>query len=362
MTLYELIKRMKAARHTGDAMGMRAPGPQDASGLVPVKITGQGDGGGFYDGKIFLPPASSAEDAGDLALPETMVEADDCILINPEETGLPTHWIKTGAFQWAQCVNIDDDDGKQVLMMCDGGYYRVDSPRALTAGDGKKWHRDEETAGTTYGDDPVSCAFVTPGTGSTLNQRLLTLDAGGRCFKIGPELGSVVVGGPTVTTTAPNVHITWPDLTIVIPNSTTSTSGTEVTVKPNGVSANVSCDVWKRVTATGTHTISADDWRGRNSFHMWITFYYGTVAESQAGTAGGLSQHWKGGPYEIGKIYPAVASNVVIGTFTDPSYGDFSVYISSTNGSIVLNVTAFVSEFQVHVSANAGPKKTTNDI
>lgn len=205
---------------------------------VIVKITGNasGGGGGLYTGTIQIPPTTSLDDDGsNLAMPNGMTDGGTVLVANLEESGLPTNWLKSSTYVHGRPVGVaDEPNPDQTIIAVDGGYYRTASAATLTANDTKKWHRDEATAGSVYGDTPVEFyAVCTDNAGANPAARKITLDAGGKGWKISEEVADLTTWNPTLS--GDNIFI-WNGVYVQYPGTTvtgTGTSGDPYTVTPS---------------------------------------------------------------------------------------------------------------------------------
>jgi hypothetical protein len=178
-----------------------------ANQIVAVEITGNADGGGFYNGTIVGGP-STADGSDDLNLPEGCSTGDDALILLATEDGNPTHWLDTTSYSEGIIIgqtSPDDDSDPQWIVLISNGKCRTDSPDSLAASEGDgtdpdpfSWQRDSEPAGNQYGDGPISVDLVSriywDGTGNTLYSftRTLTFDACGHLVSISQEASNTV--------------------------------------------------------------------------------------------------------------------------------------------------------------------------
>jgi hypothetical protein len=183
----------------GDGSGdppQRLPKPGE---LVPVRITANADGGGIYVGEFLIgSPDVVRTTEADLGATAGFEGSAECLIVNAEENGLPTHWLKVDDYAIGKVVGVEnDEDGKPVVLL-DGGYYRValDQLFGLDASNADyKWQRDdvEDAPTKLYGDGPVTVVLandlsVTDNLDGTATfvwaKRTAKYDAGGRLFEI----------------------------------------------------------------------------------------------------------------------------------------------------------------------------------
>jgi hypothetical protein len=133
-----------------------------------VKITSNATGGGQYNGKI-LTGTSNADGSADLAMPEGMnvPVAEDCLIINPDENGLPTHWLKLDEFAIGHVIGQTADATPKKIVEINGSVARTASPSTLGDGtegtetaDTHTWTRAAVTDGVNYGDCPIEEWYV----------------------------------------------------------------------------------------------------------------------------------------------------------------------------------------------------------
>lgn len=202
--------REDVASLKGEAQEIDAPttaGMPRLGAVVPVKFSSNASGGGIYIGSFSL-GAPSVNDTQQLSL-SGFEDGPECVIVNAEEAGLPTHWIKSGEYQLARFVAVDSDDGRPVLMV-DGAYYRTASASTLSSGmtngagataDPHYWNRDETASGNKYGDCPIEVTVLTGfgaySSGGSANfnigSRVATWDAGGKCWKWSAETKATTI-------------------------------------------------------------------------------------------------------------------------------------------------------------------------
>lgn len=133
---------------------------------VLVKITGNGPGGGAYTGRI-LTGTSTATGLGTLAMPEglTVPAADDALVLNEDEDGLQTHWLKADSFAVGRVSGTYSD---KTIVVIPRGVARTASPQAIgispegtTTANADTWDRSIVTSGANYGDVAMNMQVIT---------------------------------------------------------------------------------------------------------------------------------------------------------------------------------------------------------
>lgn len=179
---------------------------EEGGGGVFVQVLANCTGGGKYTGTVYQSDTvGMACNVTALTLPEgaTGVAA---LIINAEENGLATHWIKANT--WASgAVRGTDTTGRPVVVI-DGGYYRQASATLLgSSGNvegvfGSSWTRDTSNVPVT----PYLLTDVYVDPGDELNceadppkligiKRLFSIDAGGKAFAIGADAAFTIATG-----------------------------------------------------------------------------------------------------------------------------------------------------------------------
>lgn len=169
--------KKKSGGVSRDAQQGRAGGGQGPPGLsnpnvlmpggntVLIKITGNASGGGQYNGRI-LSGTSTADGSGNLAMPEglTVPAADNAIVLNEDEDGQATHWLKTDTFAVGETRGTYSD---KTIVVIPRGVPRIASPQTVgsssegsTTADTATWTRTATTSGTNYGDIPLTLWVV----------------------------------------------------------------------------------------------------------------------------------------------------------------------------------------------------------
>lgn len=134
-----------------------------SSGIAVVEITGNA-AGGAYEGTVYR-GISTATGAADLVLPEGMTAGEDCLILHAPEDGLPTHWLKVGAYAVGKIIGRTEDEIPKAIVIIDNASARIASPSVLTGtgatADVDTWNREIESSGDDKGDSPVTITFVT---------------------------------------------------------------------------------------------------------------------------------------------------------------------------------------------------------
>ncbi|HOD83731.1 MAG: hypothetical protein BWX88_05113 [Planctomycetes bacterium ADurb.Bin126] len=178
---------------------------------VAVKLTGNAEGGGKYSGKLLTDRLEAAA-SGDLAMPEAMVEGVDCLFLNMEEDGLPTHWLAAGgadgyAYVEGIVVGHTEETPPKPIVMGHGGKARLAYPATIGSdAEGSEtaettaWRRREKSTGYVSGDCPIEVYIMTrPPVYSESGDkkfycflRKALVAADGRWDAIGPEVRSEI--------------------------------------------------------------------------------------------------------------------------------------------------------------------------
>ena len=167
-----------------------------------LRIDSNATGGGMYNATI-MGADCTADNSGSLELPEGMTAGDtDCLLINADEDGQSTHWLKTSSYTTAVYVGSKDFSGTvKRLFITNKGLPRVLSPETIgtttegtSAAEASTWNRTVTTSGTDYGDGPVEqwkvYRVIMPGGDDRhlyVGMRKEIYDASGRQKSVGAE-------------------------------------------------------------------------------------------------------------------------------------------------------------------------------
>lgn len=213
--LVKLIRKMRSARVTGAqqfvnsddtfsiAIGNQTPRSGGGEGTPPyiVRIDSNATGGGMYACTL-MGTDCAADNSGSLELPEGMTAGATGLLINADEDGQATHWLRTSSYTTAVYAGTTTISGTTYrLFLCRGGAARTASPSTLGAGsegsetaNAATWSRAVVTSGTDYGDTPLElwtvCRVGYYDAGDeTLwaYMRKLTFDASGRLKSVSAE-------------------------------------------------------------------------------------------------------------------------------------------------------------------------------
>lgn len=169
---------------------------------VVVRMDSNATGGGKYIG-VLLEAASTADATADLAMPEGMTAGDAALILHLPEDGKPTHWIELGTTSTGVVIGRTDEATPKWIVAIPNGTYRTASPKTLAEGtdttpEPSTWNRDVATAGTNYGDSPLSVDIPTrvfwDGDGLQLLYfyRTFLYDAGGHLVSITAEQSAAV--------------------------------------------------------------------------------------------------------------------------------------------------------------------------
>jgi hypothetical protein len=326
---------------------------------VIVTITGNasGGGGGLYTGTIQVPPTTSLDDDGaNLAMPEGMAAGASVLIANLEESGLPTNWLKAATYNHGRPIGVaTQTTPDQTVIATTGGYYRTASPAVLDAGDGKEWRRDEATAGDVYGDTPVEGYVVfTDSGGNSPAVRKVSVDAGGKWWKIGDEVAGLTTtgDGPTVTQDGGDVIFVWDNVTVTYPNTTVTGTGTDM--DPYVVGAIGDLDILVKITQNGTVTVFSGDARGRLFTVDWALGEDNpTTAEANQWSAPSNTT-----PYRFGATYAGGDVNIGGGGFGE---GSIDAYLKSGTGNVTVVASAgsgaWTPACYMHLRLSLGPVK-----
>jgi len=180
------------------AFEMLSGGKEKVAGVIAANAAG----GGKYDGKV-LTGRSTAAAAGNLGMPEGLdaPAASDALVLNLDEDGLPTHWLKTGTYFEGVKVGMTEEATPRMIVVIPRGVARTASPSTLGSGaegsetaDTKEWQRDAVAAGDVYGDCPLEAWFVSRTVYNEAGDEILyqmmrkaSFDAQGRLWKISAE-------------------------------------------------------------------------------------------------------------------------------------------------------------------------------
>lgn len=174
--LVKLIRKMRGARVTGAqqfvnsddtfsiAIGNQTPRSGGGEGTPPyiVRIDSNATGGGMYACTL-MGTDCAADNSGSLELPEGMTAGATGLLINADEDGQGTHWLRTSSYTTAVYAGTTTISGTTYkLFICRGGAARTASPstigsaaEATATANAATWDRAVVTSGTNYGDGPV---------------------------------------------------------------------------------------------------------------------------------------------------------------------------------------------------------------
>ena len=166
--------------------------------------------GGKYAGKIMGGGTFSDTGAGNLSLPDGLTQDGDCLIVNDDEDGQPTHWLTLGTYTEGVYGGMSTEATPRPIVRVLRGRYRTASPQTLAATGGgtgetaetDTWDRTRVTSGTDYGDVPlkvqVQTRTVYNATGDKVLYefyRALTFAADGRLASVSAE-ARVVVDNP----------------------------------------------------------------------------------------------------------------------------------------------------------------------
>ncbi len=188
--------------------------PSPGKETVLVQITANASGGGKYVGTIYA-GTSTAVVTGNLALPEGLTAGATVTALNPEENGLPTHWIKLDTYVECAYTGGKDGDGNPLVTICSTPVYRVASPEDLTVVPSPvtdpselSWTRGAVTSGSAKGDCPFTMRFVARKPETSISGSVVTItyfyvdvlvDAGGRIAHVSSQTIEEVTGKACVT-------------------------------------------------------------------------------------------------------------------------------------------------------------------
>lgn len=158
--------------------------------------------GGKYNGTIY--GGTMVDDGtGNLALPDGMTAGDDCLVVNEDEDGQPTHWIKPDTYAEGFYGGMSTEDTPRPIIRLLRAQYLADGANTLAIGTSETaypdtWDRTRVTSGTDYGESVqvprVTRLVYDPASDQVLYQFIQTdtIAADGRLVSTTAEVRSAV--------------------------------------------------------------------------------------------------------------------------------------------------------------------------
>lgn len=114
--------------------------------------------GGKYNGTIYGGAMSDAG-TGNLSMPDGLTSGSNCLVVNLDEQGQPTHWLQSGGYAAGVYAGMSTEATPRPIVRIDRGVYSIASPNTLSfpapstdSATTDTWDRKRFTAGNQYGD------------------------------------------------------------------------------------------------------------------------------------------------------------------------------------------------------------------